>query len=264
VRLVEWKLPWISEHAAAIALAGFRSFTRAPEAKMALLGPIILIVVFGSALVAQKWTPPLMLRPLFGFGASAFMMLTALQLISNQFGYDRAGFRTYVLSPASRRDILLGKNLAIAPFVFGMIGVSLVALECIRPMRIDHFLAAFPQAVAMYLLFCLPANLVSIISPLPIAAGAMQPSQVKFTQVLAHLVMMFLFPVFLAPLLLPFGIETLVCEVTGIEALPIALPLTLVLLVGSVFIYRFGMVHLGRFLAHREQRVLEVVTSKLE
>ena len=37
------------------------------------------------------------------------------QLLGNQFGFDRGGFRVYVLSPASRRDVLLGKNLSFVP-----------------------------------------------------------------------------------------------------------------------------------------------------
>ncbi|HZY86485.1 MAG TPA: hypothetical protein VFE78_16750, partial [Gemmataceae bacterium] len=46
--LLERELPWVSEQAAAVALAGLRSLLRAPEAKMLLLTPVILVVVFGS------------------------------------------------------------------------------------------------------------------------------------------------------------------------------------------------------------------------
>src|SRR5439155_17174003 len=46
--LLEKEIPRLSEYAAAIALAGFRSLTRAPEAKMVLLSPIILALVFGG------------------------------------------------------------------------------------------------------------------------------------------------------------------------------------------------------------------------
>jgi hypothetical protein len=231
---------------------------------MALVTPIILVFVFGSMLASSRSQIPAAFRPLLAFGATSFVLLSAIQFIGNQFAYDRAGFRIYVLSPIPRKDILLGKNLAYAPFVFGMVGMTLIALECFRPMRFDHFLAAIVQAVAMYLLFCLMANVVSIISPLPIAAGAMQPSQVKFTQILAHLILMMAYPLVLAPLLLPFGLELLISEVAGIRFLPISLPLMLALLVAVVFIYRYGLVLLGRFLALREQQVLEIVTSKLE
>ena len=50
---LERRLAWVSEQAAAIALAGFRSLLRAPEAKMMLLTPIIMAVIFGSMLLRR-------------------------------------------------------------------------------------------------------------------------------------------------------------------------------------------------------------------
>jgi uncharacterized membrane protein len=47
-------------------------------------------------------------------------------LMSNVFGYDGAGFRAFVLSPASRRTILLGKNLAM--LCVGLAGAIVVTL----------------------------------------------------------------------------------------------------------------------------------------
>ncbi len=231
---------------------------------MALVAPIVMVIVFGSMLAGFKSDAPLAVRPFIAFGATSFVLLSAIQLIGNQFAYDRAGFRIYVLSPIARKDILLGKNLALAPFVLGMVALALIALECFRPMRIDWFFAALFQAVGMYLLFCLMANIVSIVSPLPIAAGAMQPSQVRFTQILAHMGLMMAYPFVLAPLLLPIGIELLLSEITGIRVLPIALPLMLCFVAIIVYVYDRGLGLLGRFLALREQKVLQMVTSKLE
>ena len=54
VRLVERRLPWVSEHASAVATAAFRSLTRAPEAKMALLAPVIMLVVFGGGRAVRE------------------------------------------------------------------------------------------------------------------------------------------------------------------------------------------------------------------
>ncbi len=262
--LIEWQLPHVPERVAAVAVAGFRSILRAPESKIALIVPVILMLVFGSVFMSLKTTPPVAVRPLLAFGMVVTVLLCAVQVVGNQFGYDRGGFRAYVLSPIPRRDILLGKNLAVAPFAFGLIAAALIGLECVCPLRVDHFLAAFAQGVAMFLLFCLLANVVSIVAPIPIAAGALKPTQVKITPVLAHLALMFLFPIVYAPLLLPLGIEVLLAELTGIEFLPIALPLMIGLLAGVVLLYGRGLTLLGRFLAQREQRILEVVTSKSE
>jgi ABC-2 type transport system permease protein len=264
VRLIEWRLPWLPEQATAVAVSAFRSILRAPEAKMTLILPIILTLIFGSVFLAQNVSPPSAFRPLIAFGAMATVLLCAVQLVGNQFGYDRAGFRAYVLSPVPRREILLGKNMAVAPIAIAMIALILIALECLCPMRVDYFLMAVAQGVAMFLLFCLLANGTSILAPIPIAPGSMKASQVKLTPVLAHMALMFLFPLVYTPLLIPYGIETLLSELTGIPVLPIALPMTLGLLVGVVFIYRNGLNLLGRLLTNREQKILEIVTSKSE
>ena len=47
-----------------------------------------------------------------------FVLFGVVQLMANQFGFDRDGFRVFVLSAARRRDILLGKNLSFAPIVW--------------------------------------------------------------------------------------------------------------------------------------------------
>ena len=61
-------------------------------------------------------------------------------------------------------------------------------------MRIDHFLAFFPQMVSMYLLFCLLANWLSILAPLPIAAGAFRPTNIKGIPLLLNFAFMLVFP----------------------------------------------------------------------
>jgi ABC-2 type transport system permease protein len=264
VLVVEWRLPWVGERGAAVAGAAFRSLLRAPEAKMALIGPVILVFVFGALLLSLKSAPPSSLRPLMAFGTILLGLTCFMHLVSNQFGYDRGGFRNNVLSPIPQREVLLGKNLALAPLALGLVGIMLMALECVCPLRIDHFLAALVQAAAMFLLLCLPANLVSILTPLPIAAGSMKAAQVKLVPVLAQFAMLFAFQVAAAVLLLPVGIELLLVELTGIRILPISLPLVIGLAVGVVFVYRRAITVLGRLLAARQQRVLEIVTSKSE
>jgi hypothetical protein len=263
-RLVEWRLPWVSEPAAAVATAGLRSYLRAPEAKMALIVPVIMVVVYGSLLMSIPGSPPGSVRPLMAFGVSWFVLLCAGQLVGNQFGFDRGGFRAFVLAPIPRRDVLLGKNLAFAPALLGFIALGLVGVEITCPMRIDRFLAAFPQAVAMYLIVCLMGNLASILTPMPVAAGATKPTQVKLVPVLAQLAMLMALPIATAPLLLPIGLELLLEWATDIEPLPVALPLTIGLFALTVFIYRRVLDSLGRLLEEREQKVLEVVTSNAE
>ena len=67
-----------------------------------------LAVLCSGGAASAKVEPPEAIRPLMAFAAGAMVLLVCGgQLVGNQFGYDRAGFRAYVLSPAPRREILL-------------------------------------------------------------------------------------------------------------------------------------------------------------
>jgi hypothetical protein len=260
--LLERDLPGLSEQATAIALASMRGLTRAPEVKMILLTPLILVVVFGSLIVSRPDNMPEQVRPLMACGAMSMILLTMGQLAGNQFGFDRTGFRVYVLCPARRRDILLGKNLSVAPLALGL-GVALAGLlQVIRPMRFDHFLAVLCQFVSMYLIYCLLANALSIFAPMPIAAGTLKPRNPKLVPILLHLGFVLLFPVALAPTLLPLGIEILLEQVGW--GVPVYLLLSLLGVGVVALLYRLLLDVEGDLLMAREQKILEVVAGKSE
>ena len=127
--LLEMQIPGVSEPVAAVALAGFRSLLRAPEAKMMLLSPVFMAIIFGSMLWRSRNSMAESFRPLVAIGGMAFVLFGVVQLMANQFGFDRDGFRVFVLSSARRRDILVGKNLSFAPLVMGMAAIMLLALR---------------------------------------------------------------------------------------------------------------------------------------
>jgi hypothetical protein len=261
-RLLEKKLPWLSEQASAIALANFRSLTRAPEAKMMMLTPILLVVIFGGLFLSRPTTVPEEARPLTAFGAMAMVLLGMVQFVGNQFGFDRHGFRVYVLCGASRRDVLLGKNLGVAPLALGMGTLLAVVVQILLPMRPDHFLAFFPQAVAMYLAYCVVANALSILAPLPVAAGAFKPSTVKGIPLLLNFAFLFVFPLVLSPMLLPLGVELLLGERAA--GIPVCLLLSLVECAAVVGLYLLVLNGEGQWLQSREKKILAVVASKAE
>jgi hypothetical protein len=263
--LLEKELPWLSERAAAIALAGFRSLTRAPEAKMVLLTPLIMVIVFGGMLLRKPFTLPEPARPLIAYGAMSIILLSLIQLVGNQFGFDRSGFRVFVLCAASRDDILLGKNLAVAPLAIGL-GTLLVALlQVVYPLRVDLFLAALVQQVSMFVLFVMLANLLAILAPTPIAAGSLKPTNPRGIPMLFHFLFVILFPVALSPTLLPLGIEVLVNQLTQTpNGMPICLALSVLECAGILYLYRWVLVGEGALLQAREQKILEVVASRAE
>jgi ABC-2 type transport system permease protein len=264
VGLLEWQVPWVSEQVSAIAVAGFRSLLRAPEVKMLLLTPVILIVVFGSFFVVKSVDLPEMVRPLPAYGAMSMILVNLTQLVGNQFGFDRGGFRVFVLSSAPRRDIIVGKNLAIAPFAVVMSTLLIALVAVVLPMRLEHLLAMLPQLVAMFLLFCLLANCMSILTPMPVRSGALRPVNPKGTALLIQLAFFFLFPLIWVPTLLPLGVEVAVEQLTDIRGIPICLLLTVVGCALVIIVYRVVVTWQGAWLQRREQKILEVVTSKLE
>jgi hypothetical protein len=261
-RFMEWRLPCVSEYASAVAVASFRSMTRAPEAKMAFLAPIIMVVVFGGILISTDSDPPRGLRPLVAIGAAAVMLLSAIQLIGNQFGYDRSGFRAFVLSPIPRREILVGKNLAVAPLAVGIGIVLLLITGTAYPMRPDHYFAAVMQLVGAFLLFCLMANALSIFAPMFVAAGSMKASDVKIVPVLLQMMFLMLLPIVFVPALVPIGVEALLNELDILRGWPVSLALSFLFLAGAFYFYRLVVTAEGAWLEAREQKVLAVVTGK--
>jgi hypothetical protein len=230
---------------------------------MMLLGPIIMVVIFGSMLWTRSGPMPDVLRPLLPVGAMAMVLLTMGQLIGNQFGFDRSGFRVFVLCPASRSDILLGKNLAVAPLALGMGIAMAVLVQVIYPARLEFMLAAVPQFISMYLLCCMAANCLSILAPVPIAAGSFRPSNPKGIPLLLHTAFVFLFPLAVAPALLPVGVGVAL-DAAGLVGAPICLVLSLLECVALAYVYRQVVAWQGRWLHGRELRILEIVTSKAE
>jgi hypothetical protein len=264
IHLLERQLPGLSEHASAIALGSFRSLMRAPEAKMMLLTPILMVVIIGSMFLAQQSDPPQEVRPLMALGAMMMVLFGMVQLIGNQFGFDRSGFRVFVLCPALRRDILLGKNLSVAPLALGLGAVAAVVLEAVYPMRIDRFLAVLLQFVSMYLLFCLLANCLSILAPMPIAAGSLKPVNPKAMVILLQVAFVFLLPLAVVPALLPLGVELLLEMLGWLNGMPVFLVLSVAECIGVVFFYRLVVTWQGHWLQAREQTILQIVTTKTE
>jgi ABC-2 type transport system permease protein len=262
-RLLEARLPGLSEPVSAIALGGFRSLLRSPEAKMTLIAPLIMGIVFGSILIQGRQTMPDLVRPLFGIGAISFVLFGLLQLMGNQFGTDRDGFRVFVLCAAPRRDILLGKNLSFVPVAVIISAILVGAVLVICPMRIDHALSMIPQFVSMFLLFCPMANLFSIFAPVFINAGTLKAAHPKMSTILLQLLMfMILFPLCQGLTLIPLGIEAALHAYGVAEGLPVSLLLSLIECAAILVFYYYSLGWLGSCLQAREQKILETVTNR--
>jgi hypothetical protein len=169
-----------------------------------------------------------------------------------------------VLSPAPRKDILLGKNLSMAPFILGFMLIVIALFQFRFPMRIDHLIGLLAQTVPMYLVFCLIGNMLSIIAPMPTAAGSMKPVKPRAATILIHLVFVVLFPLGLAPTLIPLGIEFLLSMSATMPWFPVYMVLAILECALVVWLYPLALQSQGEFFQRRERRILEVVTTKTE
>jgi hypothetical protein len=261
--LLEAHLPGLSEPVSAVALAGFRTILRAPEAKMILLTPLIMLPIFGSMLLQARQSLAEPVRMLLAMAALLMILFGMMQLLVNQFGFDRDGFRVFVLCAARRRDILLGKNLALVPVAAAMGLIVLPVVVWVYPLRLDHLLALLPQSVSMYLLLCTLTNVLSIYAPYHMPVGAMKPSNLKATVVLMQLAMiMVLFPLFEGLTLLPLGFESLSRFLGWTEGAPVCLALTVAGCALVIVIYLASLNWMGKLLQAREQKILESVTTR--
>jgi ABC-2 type transport system permease protein len=261
--LVERQLPWLSEQAAATTLASLRSLIRAPEVKMMLLSTIVVAVIFASSLLAGRGSRlPVTLRPLMAMGIITMESLSLSQIFQNQFGFDRSGFRTLLLSPACRRDILLGKNLSLAPLCLGIGAFALVILECLYPLAVTHFIASLAQLVSAFLIVCMIGNYTSILLPNAVRAGALRASTTTLSGTFLRLLAVFCLMLSFIPLFIPLGVELLLHNLELGRPFPIYLILALLELGVLILLYRLLLESQGILLQSREQRILEAVTTK--
>jgi ABC-2 type transport system permease protein len=262
---LEKKLPWVSEHASAISLMGFRSLIRAPEVKMMFLTPVIMLVVFGGMLAGKAGNIPVLVRPLIALGLTGSILILGMtQFLGNQFAFDRSGFRAFVLSPAPRREILLGKNLSLLPFAFALMAFILGVSQWMNPMRPDHLLAVLIAMIPMYLLFCMAGNVLSMLSPVALRQGSGKPATHQGARILFQMVFIFFVPIPVALTIIPLGVEALFAFMKWVEGFPVFLVLGMIEAAAILWLYPVTLNWQGRLLERREQKILDIISAKAE
>ena len=258
-------LPGLSEDTSGVVLAAIRGFLRAPQAKLLLLTPLILIVLLGSLMVSgdrASITPQM--ASLAALGVVLLAMLTLSNFAQNAFGFDRDGFRAYVLSPVPRRQILLGRNVALLPFflAIGLPGLILVTIA--MPLRFDHFIGTLFQFASVFFLCCSVGNLTSIYGPIAMSESGMKPAEQNLQTALRQIVFGLVFMSAMVPAILPLGIELLLERLQADGGLPIYLLLSVVEAAALLLVYRWALRAEGRMLRSREELILRQVGSRLD
>jgi hypothetical protein len=263
--LLEWRIPWVAEESAAVALCTLRSLLRAPEIKMGLATSFAMLLFFSFMIFGRRSEPPPeAARPFFLTGAVVFAAFGLVQFFLNQFGTDREGFRALVLTGAPRHRILLGKNLACAPFILGIGAVYLGVASWILKPSLPLLLAGLLQLLAAFVICCGFGNLISILAPFRVAAGSLKPTKLPFRATLVIFVSHLCFPVAMLPVLIPPAVDLLVRVLEGPRPFPLTFPLSGVILAGCLLLYRWSLRPLGDLLLRREQQILAMVTTEVE
>lgn len=263
--LVEWTIPSVPEEAAALAFANLRALARAPEVKMALAINVFIVAIIGSGVLMHKsGSISESFEPFVAMGTIILTFMGLSQLMFNHFGFDREGFRSLVLSPALRRNILLGKNLALLPvacILFAVFLVLVTVLLHLRPTAIFAsvlgFCGGFPALSAL-------GNLLSISMPYRMEAGTLKATKVKGLTQLLIAVTQLLFPFAILPLFIPAGLGWMCDHFNWLPGTIVMLGGSAFLALASVFIYWQMLEPMGNLLQRREQKILQVVTQQVE
>ncbi|MBI3870563.1 MAG: hypothetical protein HY299_18705 [Verrucomicrobia bacterium] len=262
---IERRLPGVRDDTAGVALISLRSMLRAPEMKLALVGPIIMVFVFGALFLKRNnFAMPVNVKTFMPTGLIALMSFGFLQLLLNQFGLDRHAFRGLALLPTPRRSLLLGKNLAFAPFYFipGLVILTLVSVVGDVPPLAS--LSAVFQMIAMYCVLCAIGNLFSLVAPFRINAGSLKPTKqapkTVFLLLAAHLV----FPLLALPIFLPVVASVLLSELTSAPGGLLNLALSM-MVAGLCWLgYTASLGPLSDLFERREMEMLRVLTEEVE
>jgi hypothetical protein len=262
---LECHLPLAPEQAAAVALATLRSLLRAPEVKMAWASSFIVTLILGGTFlvrstgnVAEAW------KPFIATGSVVFPVFFLAQFFGNQFGFDRDGFRSLMLSPADRRLILLGKNLAALPVgaTFGLLLVVLTGFRLHLPPLTA--LATLVQLAGVLLMAAVAGNLLSILVPYRIQPGSMKPTKLPGLAMLVLMVCQMLFPTAMLPVFAGPTLELLWRHFDWPGANLVNLLASALLLGVMAALYWLTLPALGRLLQRRETKILAVITVEVE
>jgi hypothetical protein len=158
---------------------------------------------------------------------------------------------------------LLGKNLACLPVGAGF-GLVLLLLVCLRLKASPLvFVASVFQLAALLALAAMAGNIVSILAPYRIQPGTMKPTKMPALAMLTLMASHCCFPIAMAPAFVP-ALAQLACQREGWPGAPINLVLSALLALAVALAYWQSLGPLGRLLARRETRILDVVSMEVE
>ncbi len=205
---VSRSIPGLSDRLSGVVLSNLINLIRAPETKMALIGPVIMIgVLMVFLLMGRIPSVPAAYGPLVWLGAIATLLFFCLTLNLNTFGMDRDGFRSYVLMPVERHEILIGKNLSTMPLLTMIAALFAICMFWIAAIGPLVFLATLFQFACGLTMASLLGNWVSILFPMALSPGTGKPVHINFVTVVVQVLVIILVPCLLLPGMAFIGLE---------------------------------------------------------
>lgn len=262
---MERTFPWLDDVSSAIVAQTWLSIWRAPEMKLQLMGPFIQPIILLFVMSYWKSSANPFLDTFLALGIAGFCLYTSSGFLGNLFGFDRSGFRAWILSPIPRHRILNGRNLAYGIPAFAVAALTCFGIGIYWRIPLDKLLYS-PLAILTFVpVFFLVTNLQSILAPFGLPAGGIQPKRFNWRAVVMTLLLSTLIPTMFCLSLAPLGVEFLVSRfVPAMAHVPLALLLAIPWALGSWCLYRLLILPLGKLLEHFELRILDVVTSEVE
>ncbi len=253
--------PWAPTIPANIARQNWCSLLRAPEVRMQLIGPVMVLLMLALVLGSQRKDVSTALSPLLATGLILMTAVTCTNLLWNQFGFDRQAFRCYVLLPVSGQDLLLGKNLSVAAICGPILLMAIVAVFFFLPIKWVDLLACLPTGISILLIMLMIGNYLSTRFPMPVSAHSIRKTRMRWQTVLAHLAVTFFFlPLLMTVPTAPMGIQA-ACRYFGVLPwFPVGLTLALFVCGLVTWVYWQLLPVAGGFVERRKRDILLEVT----
>ena len=252
-----WRLPFASPQFSALLEKELRYALRNAQLRVIALMAVGLTVVLRMGPAGGRTSRLWGRLPPYAEGAGAvFSVVYICMLLSpvstNLFGYDGAGMRAVVLSPASRRTVLLAKNAAVA-----LISLLLVAVGVFVG---GLFLGDLTPATLLFALLAYVTT-AALFAPVGNWLSLQFPKRVEFGKRMnrSGVAGLLLVPVFFL-LLVPPALAVAAAHFAGSHAVKYVILAAFALL--SVLFYALVLPPQGRWLERRELEVLEAVTGR--
>ena len=262
---MERTFPMLDETLSAIVAQTWISIWRAPEMKLQLMGPFIqpIILLF----IMGYWKPSAnpFLDTVIALGIAGFCLYASSGFLGNLFGFDRSGFRAWVMSPIPRHRILIGRNIAFGIPAFAVAALTCIGIGIYWRIPLDKHIFSLLALRPFIPVYFLVTNLQSILAPFGLPAGGIQPKRFNWKTVAMTLLLSTLIPTMFCVSIAPLGIEFVVSHFfPAMAPIPLAFILGIPWAFGSWCLYRALIVPLGKLLQHFQLSILEVVTSEVE